>query len=354
MSQSNSSHALPPPQNPPRNKRRRTSPPTPKKPRKPRQNQKVPQNGLKTFTMSVVAKLRNLKSPSSYTAVADDLVRDAFTRLHQASQTFNPQEIDKNVRRRVYDALNVLSSMGFVARSGKHVTWHGIAGFHRHVSLPLPKAPPLESLVQKQQAATAAVQKSIALKRTLLESLRTQQSSLQRLVSRNVARDSARVTTGLDVLVGDSLEYVHPDPHRVPLPFLLISAPPLTTVAVEMDPSHQDILFRFDKPFQIHHGYNVVAKVCSPDSAPVSPFASDEPVKPEIQLETANLVKSEPGLEREGCRPLGYEFRDPHPGKSEICFAPVEERYAVLPRITGLKRRRTPPCFALHRPESLR
>lgn len=235
--------------------------------------------------MSVVAKLRQLSGPSSYTAVADDLVRDAFTRLKRDAQPYNAHEVDKNIRRRVYDTLNVLASMGFVARSGKDVQWKGVAGFMQLVGLHIPQSDDMPSqhghcgcqasphtsavehscavgLVKKQRMENERLRKSIAEKKARIAELRSQQSSLQTIITRNVSRDSARVTTGMDVLVGDSMEYVHPDPKRVTLPFLMISTDANTLVAVEMDDHREEMVFRFDRPFQIHEGFNIVGQVC--------------------------------------------------------------------------------------------
>lgn len=330
--------------------------------------------------MSVVAKLKQYATSSSYTAVADELVCDAFSRLRTDGKHFSEPEVDKNIRRRVYDALNVLASMGFVARSGKDVEWKGIAGFMRHVGLRIPHvadtslhgacncpAPPNAgstrrssqllsgagvvegtsvvhtctlSPVERHRLENEKVRKRIAEKRARVSELRSQESCLQQIVTRNASRDSARVTTGFDVLVSDDLEYVRPDPNRVDLPFVMISTDPGTSVAVEMEDHKEEIVFRFDGPFKIHEGYSIVGQVCQQEER--------DRKKAFSQRNEGNTV-----LKREPWRKL-YDG----PDTSSVTDAAVPRYDAAklveAPRISSVIKRRTPPCFALHRPDFLR
>lgn len=40
---------------------------------------------------------------------------------------------EKNIRRRVYDALNVLIAMEIISRSKKEILWHGLPSGHGNV-----------------------------------------------------------------------------------------------------------------------------------------------------------------------------------------------------------------------------
>lgn len=62
-------------------------------------------------------------------------------RLRCSSQGFNlclgspggTQYDEKNIRRRVYDALNVLIAMEIISRSKKEILWHGLPSGHGNV-----------------------------------------------------------------------------------------------------------------------------------------------------------------------------------------------------------------------------
>ncbi|KOB79539.1 putative transcription factor Dp-2, partial [Operophtera brumata] len=64
--------------------------------------------GLRHFSMKVCEKVRN-KGFTSYNEVADELQYD-----------------QKNIRRRVYDALNVLMAMNIISKEKKEIRWLGL------------------------------------------------------------------------------------------------------------------------------------------------------------------------------------------------------------------------------------
>lgn len=249
--------------------------------------------GLKSYAIAVAAKLE-LLGRSTYIAVADALVAETFRDFEEARVTFDHADEEKNIRRRVYDALNVLVSMGFVARDKKNLEWLGVRGFRSSMGLsseepvkPAQPAQPAQSspgqdgtpwarnpppvLASVRSSCTAAdmlrgeiaVKRArIAEKRARLSELKSQQLALQSIVSRNLSRDGARVTTGSDVCVGDDLGFVCPDPQRVDVPFVMVSASKQTSVSLEMEDDREELVFNFDGPFRIHEGYAIVRQVC--------------------------------------------------------------------------------------------
>lgn len=336
--------------------------------------------------MSVVAKLKQYHSSSSYTAVADELVRDAFDRLRNDGQPFSAAEVDKNIRRRVYDALNVLASMGFVARSGKDVEWKGIAGFMRHVGLRIPNVEPDatgRATCECQSAGSSAgvsarqhgnvtddnsgitvhtcnlgpvdrcklenerMRKRIAEKRARISELSSQEAYLEKIVTRNASRDSTGVTTGFDVLVSDDMEYVRPDPNRVDLPFVMISTKPGTHINVEMEDDKEQVVFRFDAPFKIHEGYSIVGQVCQ-----------QEERDREAKIALAKLREESEMMKK--CGSWGDfcigDAQFPSPVTEIASKSPCDvvrfEESIPPPLFGGAMKRRSPPCFALHRPDS--
>lgn len=97
--------------------------------------------GLRHFSMKVCEKVKQ-KNITSYNEVADELVNEycgsgSFSQNEtnpSTSQQSNsaPNVLDywsydqKNVRRRVYDALNVLMAMNIISKEKKEIKWIGL------------------------------------------------------------------------------------------------------------------------------------------------------------------------------------------------------------------------------------
>jgi hypothetical protein len=88
--------------------------------------------------MKVCEKVKQ-KSVTSYNEVADELVNEycgftsAFSTVNEpAASLSSVHELDywsydqKNVRRRVYDALNVLMAMNIISKEKKEIKWIGL------------------------------------------------------------------------------------------------------------------------------------------------------------------------------------------------------------------------------------
>ena len=79
--------------------------------------------GLRHFSMKVCEKVQ-AKGTTSYNEVADELVNE-LTDPGCASPT-DQQYDQKNIRRRVYDALNVLMAMNIISKEKKEIRWLGL------------------------------------------------------------------------------------------------------------------------------------------------------------------------------------------------------------------------------------
>lgn len=79
--------------------------------------------GLRHFSAKVCEKVKQ-KGTTTYNQVADELVREFAARVlnNAVDQTYD----EKNIRRRVYDALNVLMAMDIIAKEKKNISWHGL------------------------------------------------------------------------------------------------------------------------------------------------------------------------------------------------------------------------------------
>lgn len=80
--------------------------------------------GLRHFSMKVCEKVKE-KQTTTYNEVADELVADEMARA-EASHDHSGTYDQKNIRRRVYDALNVLMAMNIISKEKKEIHWLGL------------------------------------------------------------------------------------------------------------------------------------------------------------------------------------------------------------------------------------
>lgn len=86
--------------------------------------------GLRHFSMKVCEKVQR-KGTTSYNEVADELVAEFASEPpsagHGRGSSNGDQTYDqKNIRRRVYDALNVLMAMNIISKEKKEIRWLGL------------------------------------------------------------------------------------------------------------------------------------------------------------------------------------------------------------------------------------
>ncbi|XP_022236875.1 transcription factor Dp-1-like [Limulus polyphemus] len=80
--------------------------------------------GLRHFSMKVCEKVQK-KGTTSYNEVADELVTEFTDPQRQLSHSDQSYD-QKNIRRRVYDALNVLMAMNIISKEKKEIKWQGL------------------------------------------------------------------------------------------------------------------------------------------------------------------------------------------------------------------------------------
>jgi hypothetical protein len=79
--------------------------------------------GLRHFSQLVCEKVREKKT-TTYNEVADELVKELGEAEKKSGQ--DTQIDQKNIRRRVYDALNVLMAMNIINKEKKEIQWIGL------------------------------------------------------------------------------------------------------------------------------------------------------------------------------------------------------------------------------------
>ncbi|XP_022872128.1 transcription factor-like protein DPB isoform X3 [Olea europaea var. sylvestris] len=81
--------------------------------------------GLRQFSMKVCEKVES-KGRTTYNEVADELVTEFADPNNNIASPDQQQYDEKNIRRRVYDALNVLMAMDIISKDKKEIQWKGL------------------------------------------------------------------------------------------------------------------------------------------------------------------------------------------------------------------------------------
>ncbi|KAJ4970084.1 hypothetical protein NE237_003183 [Protea cynaroides] len=179
--------------------------------------------GLRQFSMKVCEKVES-KGRTTYNEVADELVAEFADPSNSLSSPDQQQYDEKNIRRRVYDALNVLMAMDIISKDKKEIQWKGL---------------PRTSLndIEELKAERIGLRNRIEKKAAYLQELEEQFVGLQNLIQRN----EQLYASGNSPVGG------------VALPFILVQTRPHATVEVEISEDMQLVHFDFNStPFELH------------------------------------------------------------------------------------------------------
>ncbi|XP_039022306.1 transcription factor-like protein DPB isoform X2 [Hibiscus syriacus] len=178
--------------------------------------------GLRQFSMKVCEKVES-KRRTTYNEVADELVAE-FSDPGSSVASPDQQYDEKNIRRRVYDALNVLMAMDIISKDKKEIQWKG---------LPRTSLSDIEDLKTERLGLRSRIEK----KASYLHELEEQFVGLQNLIQRN----EQLYSSGNGPSGG------------VALPFILVQTRPHATVEVEISEDMQLVHFDFNStPFELH------------------------------------------------------------------------------------------------------
>ncbi|XP_026060648.1 transcription factor Dp-1 [Carassius auratus] len=209
--------------------------------------------GLRHFSMKVCEKVQK-KVVTSYNEVAEELVSE----LSSGDNNISPNDAhvydQKNIRRRVYDALNVLMAMNIISKDKKEIKWIGF---------------PTNSAQECQDLE--------AERKRRLERIKHKQSQLQELILQQIAFKS---------LVQRNREAEHqnkraPPPNTViHLPFIIINTSKRTVIDCSISNDKFQYLFNFDNMFEIHDDVEVLKRMglafglesgrCSPEQLKIA------------------------------------------------------------------------------------
>merc|ERR1719427_430598 len=187
--------------------------------------------GLRHFSMKVCEKVK-AKGTTSYNEVADELVAELTDPRYQSPS--DPTYDQKNIRRRVYDALNVLMAMNIISKEKKEIRWLG---------LPTNSAQECRKLEQERHKRL----ERIKLKTQQLQDLILQQIAFKNLVERN--RHTERFSGA-------------PTPNSaIQLPFIIVGTSKRTVIDCSISNDKMEYMFNFDNTFEIHDDMEVLKKM---------------------------------------------------------------------------------------------
>ncbi|XP_030312000.1 transcription factor Dp-2 isoform X1 [Calypte anna] len=189
--------------------------------------------GLRHFSMKVCEKVQR-KGTTSYNEVADELVSE-FTNSNSHLAADSQAYDQKNIRRRVYDALNVLMAMNIISKEKKEIRWIG---------LPTNSAQECQNLeIEKQKRI-----ERIKQKRAQLQELLLQQIAFKNLVQRN--QQNEQQNQGPPALNS-----------TIQLPFLIVNTSKRTVIDCSISSDKFEYLFNFDNTFEIHDDSEVLRRM---------------------------------------------------------------------------------------------
>eukprot|EP00878_Enallax_costatus_P003505 GHUV01003719.1.p1 GENE.GHUV01003719.1~~GHUV01003719.1.p1 ORF type:complete len:447 (+),score=223.46 GHUV01003719.1:1880-3220(+) len=188
-----------------------------------------PNKGLRHFSMKVCEKVES-KGTTSYNEVADELVAELKDGTLDDGICYD----EKNIRRRVYDAINVLMALDIIAKEKKAIIWKGF-----------PTNRTAAQQAQQLQTAQLAAVDEVSRKAQYLTDLIEQQKALKHLLQRNGGNPEGSMN-------GTALH----------LPFILVQSKPDATVEVQISKDMRDVQFNFfNYSFEIHDDALVLKKM---------------------------------------------------------------------------------------------
>jgi hypothetical protein len=188
--------------------------------------------------MKVCEKVKQ-KGTTTYNEVADELVAEfsadpvASRAAFQGGYMPGDQEPfdQKNIRRRVYDALNVLMAMNIISKEKKEIKWIG---------LPTNAAQECAEIEQEKQKKM----ERIAVKKQQLRDLLLQQIAFKNLVERNKMQSTLPNVNAI-----------------INLPFIVVNTDKKTVIDCSISNDKTEYLFNFDNTFEIHDDIEVLKRM---------------------------------------------------------------------------------------------
>ena len=140
---------------------------------------------------------------------------------------------DKNIRRRLYDALNVLDAVDVLVKDSRDITWKG---------LPLNRPEQARRLVSERDFQRKQVKEKQEMMREQL---------IQQITYRNLVRYNQRRHSSLFVRNAD----------KIPVPFVLVNAHPYAEVHCDASRDMSQVMMEVNAPFALHDENSVLSQM---------------------------------------------------------------------------------------------
>lgn len=212
--------------------------------------------GLRHFALRVCRKVER-KSVTTYNEVADELVNEErYLRNEQqglgtedseaqALQPDVPLVDEKNIRRRVYDSLNVLMAMRIINKEKKQISWQGLEAAQSE--------PPSKQTLELLRERMAEMKMDIQSKREEVAEMEDQLRRKSALVNSRIEEE--RLIQQCDNITAahraQVLRNVCNEEERLDAPFMVIHAPRETFINLTMDDLREDVVFNFSHRFGV-------------------------------------------------------------------------------------------------------
>eukprot|EP00474_Spongospora_subterranea_P010157 CRZ10615.1 hypothetical protein [Spongospora subterranea] len=191
------------------------------------------QKGLRHFSLIVCEKLRQLQV-TTYHSVSDELVSELTQSTGPAFLGASGKKCEaKNIRRRVYDALNVFLAIGVIRKDKKKITWVGLSS--------------AEPLLDRQR--------QISERDALKLSVESKKQRLSALMRNYVAHLNINERNRIAQRMGKSSE------PRLYFPFALIQAPKDAVVEAEMKFERRRVRIIGNRPFTLREDKQLLVKL---------------------------------------------------------------------------------------------
>ncbi|CAG9768656.1 unnamed protein product [Ceutorhynchus assimilis] len=189
--------------------------------------------GLRHFSMKVCEKVKE-KVTTTYNEVADDLVREFTAQQHSINSPLADQYDQKNIRRRVYDALNVLMAMNIISKEKKEIRWIGL---------------PTNSLQECQQLEMEVHKKTkiIREKEKQFYELITSQIAFKSLVQRNKEMEALHGVPGTN--------------SYIKLPFIILNTDRKTEINCSISNDQMEYIFQFNDKFGVSDDLDLLKQI---------------------------------------------------------------------------------------------
>lgn len=204
-------------------------------------------NNLRTISMALVRKVRSSTAGIPSAQIANQLAQDAVLQV-KGSLNHAEEEVvavEKNIRRRLYDSLKVLMSIGAIRRTRKDkvLHWQGYSHLIPSTFLYSHSGPisPDRDLLSR---SVLSMRKRIDEKSNALIQLSQQVSALEQLRHRNVT-DAPN----------------HQNANKIYMPFVVVRTPLATEIKLETTKDARSMSFQFSDTFEVVNDSSILDRL---------------------------------------------------------------------------------------------